>query len=52
VQNQLAADAATARPWWMIPLGLVMFFGVLYVLKVVADRALASLMKAGPTAGA
>lgn len=46
IQGEFNEEAATSKPWWMIPVGLVMLFGVLYVLKAVADRALGKLVGA------
>jgi len=48
LQGELA-EKASAKPWWMIPIGIVMLLGVFYILKVVAERALARLVvKPGP----
>jgi len=48
LQGELA-EKASAKPWWMIPIGIAMLLGVFYILKVVAERALARLVvKPGP----
>ena len=42
VRGELA-EKANDKPWWMIPIGIVMLLGVFYILKIVADRALRRL---------